>query len=117
MYEESQGTITIATNVLTTIARLTTLGVAGVARLGNSGHVFQAPGGINVRVVERRVKADIFIVVKSDANFFEVGQNIQHEVARSIKEIVGMDVEAVNVHIQDVDRVLPPVSETESSKS
>ena len=111
MYEESKGTITIATNVLTTIARLTTLSVPGVARLGNSGQVFQSPGGLNVRVVEGRVKADIFIVVKSDTNFFEVGQKIQHEVARSIKEIVGMDVDAVNVHIQDVARVTAPENE------
>jgi uncharacterized alkaline shock family protein YloU len=103
MYEESHGTITIATNVLTTIARLTTMNVEGIARLGASGQLLQTPSGISVRVVEGRVKADIYIVVKPDVNFFEVGQKVQHDIARSIKEIVGMDVEAVNVHIQDVD--------------
>ncbi len=103
MDEESHGTITIATNVLTTIARLTTMNVEGIARLGTSGQLLQAPSGISVRVVEGRVKADIYIVVNRDANFFEVGQKVQHDVTRSIKEIVGMDVEAINVHIQDVD--------------
>jgi len=102
MYEESHGTITIATNVLNTIARLTTLNVPGVARLGVSGQLLQPASGILVRVAEGRVKADIFVVVKPETNFYEVGQKIQHEVGRSIKEIVGMDVEAVNVHIQDV---------------
>lgn len=102
MYEESHGTITIATNVLNTIARLTTLNVPGVARMGASGQLLQAANGVAVRVVDNRVRADIFVVVKPETNFFEVGQKIQHEVARSIKEIVGMDVDAVNVHVQDV---------------
>lgn len=105
MYEESHGTITIATNVLNTIARLTTLGVPGVARMGSSGQLLQAPGGVVVRVAEGRVKADIFVVVKPETNFFEVGQKIQHEVSRSIQEIVGMEVEAVHVHVQDVEYV------------
>ncbi len=102
MYEESHGTITIATNVLNTIARLTTLNVPGVARMGTNGQILQPASGVMVRVAEGRVKADIFVIVKPEANFYEVGQKIQHEVERSIKEIVGMDVEAVNVHIQDV---------------
>jgi uncharacterized alkaline shock family protein YloU len=102
MHEESHGTITIATNVLNTIARLTTLNVPGVARLGTSGQLLQPVGGVNVRVAEGRVKADIFVIVKPETNFYEVGQKIQHDVERSIKEIVGMEVEAVNVHIQDV---------------
>jgi uncharacterized alkaline shock family protein YloU len=103
MDEESNGTITIAPNVLNTIARLTTLNVEGVARLGASGRLLRANEGVLVEVIDRRVKADIYILLKPDANMFEVGQKLQHEVARSIKEIVGMDVESVNVHIQDVD--------------
>jgi uncharacterized alkaline shock family protein YloU len=103
MYEESRGTITIATNVLNTIARLTTLAVPGVARMGASGQLLQAPGGVLVRVADGRVKADIYVVARSETNFFELGQKIQYEVSRSIQEIVGMEVEAVNVHVQDVE--------------
>jgi uncharacterized alkaline shock family protein YloU len=103
MYEESQGTITIATTVLNTIARLTTLGVPGVARMGNNGQLLQTNIGTNVKVVNDKVKADIFVVVRSDTNFYETGQKIQQEVTRSIKEIVGMDVQAINVYIQDVE--------------
>jgi uncharacterized alkaline shock family protein YloU len=114
MYEESHGTITIAPNVLTTIARLTTLNVDGVARLGTSGQLLQSAGGIAVKLIDGRVKADIYIVVKSGTNFFEVGQKIQHEVARSIKEIVGMDVEAVNIHIQEVAYTAPAANPAQS---
>ena len=103
MDEVSHGTITIAPNVLNTIARLTTLNVAGVARLGASGRLLRANDGVIVEVINGRVKADIYIQVKPETSLFEIGQKIQHEVARSIKEIVGMDIESVNVHIQDVD--------------
>jgi uncharacterized alkaline shock family protein YloU len=100
--EESRGTITIAPNVLNTIARLTTLNVEGVARLGISGKILRANEGVAIEITDGRVKADIFVVVKPDVNMFEVGQQIQRNVARSIKDIVGMDVESVNVHVQDV---------------
>ena len=110
MYEESQGTITISTTVLNTIARLTTLSVPGVARMGNNGHCCRPASGTNVKVVSGKVKADIYIVVRSDANFYETGQKIQHDVTRSINEIVGMDVQAINVYIQDVEYPLPEPS-------
>ena len=112
-YEESQGTITISTVVLNTIARLTTLSVPGVSRLGTSGQLLQANTGTLVKVVNGKVKADIYIVVRADANFYETGQQIQREVTRSIKEIVGMEVQAINVYIQDVDYPLP--AETQSA--
>jgi len=116
MYEESQGTITIATMVLNTIARLTTLSVPGVARMGNNGQLLQPASGTNVKVVNGKVKADIFVVVRSDTNFYETGQKIQHEVARSINEIVGMDVQAINVYIQDVEYPRPEPSAAATEK-
>ncbi len=111
-YEESQGTITISTAVLNTIARLTTLNVPGVARMGNNGQLLQPASGTIVKVVNGKVKADIYIVFRSDANFYETGQLIQREVARSINEIVGMDVQAINVYIQDVEYPTTAVTPT-----
>jgi uncharacterized alkaline shock family protein YloU len=112
MYEESQGTITIATTVLNTIARLTALSVPGVSRMGNNGQLLQQASGTTVKVVNGKVKADIFVVVGSDTNFYETGQKIQQEVTRAIKEIVGMDVQAINVYIQDVEYPQPEPSAT-----
>jgi len=110
MDEELQGTITISTLVLNTIARLTTLNVPGVARMGNNGQLLQTNSGTIVKVVNGKVKADIYIIVRSDTNFYETGQLIQRQVARSIKEIVGMDVQAINVYIQDVEYAVPTVN-------
>lgn len=110
MDEESQGTITISTLVLNTIARLTTLNIPGVARMGNNGQLLQTNSGTIMKVVNGKVKADIYIIVRADANFYETGQLIQREVARSIKEIVGMDVQSINVYIQDVEYATPAVN-------
>jgi uncharacterized alkaline shock family protein YloU len=116
MYEESQGTITIATTVLNTIARLTTLSVPGVARMGNNGQLLQTNIGTTVKVSNGKVKADVFVVVRSDANFYETGQKIQQEVARAIHEIVGMEVQAINVYIQDVEYPHPEPSAQDVEK-
>ena len=48
------------------------------------------------------VNVDLFIVTESKANMREVSQSVQREVARAMRQIVGMEVKAVNVHIDDV---------------
>jgi uncharacterized alkaline shock family protein YloU len=106
----SQGTTTIAPDVLLTIAQLTTMNVNGVSRLG---HVqtpvnqllkrTQKREGVLIEVVDDMVYADIYVVLKNDVNVRDVSHNIQHEVARAISEMVGMSVGRVNIHIEDID--------------
>ena len=105
MYE-SPGLVTIAPDVLIAIARLTALSIPGVVRMaptGIQGFLRRgAPEGVLVQVIGDRVRYDLFIVADADTNLRQVGQKIQVEVARAIRDMVGMDVGAINVHIQDV---------------
>jgi len=111
----SQGTTTIAPDVLLTIAQLTTLNVNGVSRLG---HVqtpvnqllkrTQKREGVSIEVVDDVVNADIYVVLKNDVNVRDVSHSIQHEVARAISEMVGMTVGRVNIHIEDIDYPVEP---------
>jgi len=105
MYE-SPGRVTIAPDVLIAIARLTTLSVPGVVRLvptGLQGFLRRgAPEGVLVQVSGDYVRFDLFIVADADTNLYQVGHKIQAEVARATRDMVGMDIEAINVHIQDV---------------
>jgi uncharacterized alkaline shock family protein YloU len=109
--ETPRDKVTIAPSVLLTTARYATLGVEGVARMGNM------PGGVDrifrrnpaargvIMVVndqEQTVVCDLYIVVEPDVGMGEVSYNVQREVARAIHEIVGMEALAVNVHIEDV---------------
>ena len=107
----TQGSITIAPEVLLTIAQLTTLSVQGVSRLchlqaASANRLFK-PGqykdGVRVEVNDDVVNADIFVVLKDDVNVRDVSHNIQTEVSRAISEMVGMQVGHVNIHIEDVE--------------
>jgi uncharacterized alkaline shock family protein YloU len=113
--EHVPGKVTIAPEVLVTIIQLTTQEVEGVHQmcvgfarevshlLGNTG----IGDGVQVRVQGGRVTADLYIIVEHDVNMLLLGRRIQADVTRAIEELVGMEVEDVNVHIEDVH--YPPV--------
>lgn len=105
------GTVRISPYVLATIARLTTLAVPGVVRMfrGLSSGVDRllkgksAGDGVRIQIVDDAVAVDLYIVAAQDANLYQVGREIQARVARAIKDMVGMPVLSVNVHIENVE--------------
>jgi uncharacterized alkaline shock family protein YloU len=109
MTEDTQGKTTVSPEVLTTIARLSALGVAGVSRFapipGGVNRLFKKGAGEGVRIEteENMVFADLHLVLKQHVNIREVSRNVQQNVTRAIQEMVGMDVGHVNIHIEDID--------------
>jgi uncharacterized alkaline shock family protein YloU len=103
------GMITVAPEVLETVARLTALAVPGVVRVSTPPGLqrFLGYDGVKIEIVAGRVHADVHIVTKPDANMLAVGRQIQTEITRAIHDIVGMEVESVNVHIEDVTNPAP----------
>src|SRR3990172_6215701 len=95
----SEGKTTIAPDVLTSIARLTTLQVEGVSRLFRRGF----RDGIRIEVEDDTVYVDVNVILKNDVNIREVSRNIQGQTARALSEMVGMRVGQVNIHIEDID--------------
>lgn len=107
MVERKLGTVVVSPAVLATIARLTTLSVPGVVQMSPLG-VHRLLGarqddGVKVRVLDEAVILDIYIVAAVDVNMLQLSREIQSKVARAIREIVGMAVSEVNVHIVDVE--------------
>jgi uncharacterized alkaline shock family protein YloU len=113
-YSRPPGKTTIDPNVLLSIARLTTLSVPGVKRLGQ-----QNPGvnqwfrkadteGVDISIKNNQVFTDIYVILSGDVNVREVSREIQAQVSRSISEMVGMEVGRVNVHIEDIDYSASP---------
>ena len=104
-----QGATTIAPGVLVTIAQLTALGVPGVVRLTTP------PAGINrwfrrtsgegviIGIEEGCVSVELHLILTHDVNVREVSRKVQQEVARAIEEMVGMKVDRIDVHIEDID--------------
>ncbi len=101
--------VTVAPEVLLTIARLAALRVDGVARMsaipGGVDRLWRrtpTAEGVQILVDGQTVTVDLFIVTHVNANMRAVSHAVQREVARALREIVGMTVKAVNVHIDDV---------------
>ncbi len=105
----AMGRITVEPEVLETIARLTALAVPGVARLvpARSGSLLKGKDGVRITLRDGKVLVDLYIAVESGHNFLTLGRQVQAEVTRAIQEMVGLEVEAVNVYIEDV---VPPAS-------
>jgi len=105
----SPGKTTVSPEVLTSIAKLSALGVTGVSRMaavsGGVNRLFRrgADDGVRIDVRDDTVFADLYLILKKEVNIREVSRNIQHKVARAIHEMVGMDVGHVNIHIEDID--------------
>ena len=108
-------TVTIAPGVLLTIARMATLGISGVVRMGSTpGGVdrllrrIPAANGVQIAVEDNTVTVHLFVVADANANLREMSMQIQKAVTRSIREILGMKVASANVHIEDVAFPTPP---------
>ncbi len=102
-------TVTIAPGVLLTIARLASLEVPGVVRMGNTpggvDRLFRrvpAANGVQLAIDKGTVTAHLYVVADATVNLRDMCLSIQKSVARSIREILGMKVESVNVHVEDV---------------
>lgn len=107
--EACLGSVSVHPTVLAAVARLTALATPGVARMSDArrlGRVLAHPGwgnGVDLSVVDDTITVDVYVVAEPDVNLVQLGQAVQAEVARAIRDMVGMQVAAVNVHIQDVD--------------
>ena len=106
---EQHGKTTIAPDVLVTIARLSALGVPGVARLspvpGGVNQIFQrgANEGVRIDVKGHSVAVELYLVLQPETSVRAVARNVQAEVTRAVQKMVGMEVEYVNVHVEDVE--------------
>ncbi len=108
-HNDHQGATTIAPGVLVTIAQLTALGVPGVVRLtappaGMNRWFRRTTGeGVILGVDEDSVSVELHLILTHDVNVREVSRKVQQDVARAIQEMVGMKVDRIDVHIEDID--------------
>jgi uncharacterized alkaline shock family protein YloU len=108
--ENAPGQVTIAPEVLVTIAQLTTQDVEGVCGMSTDfardvnrffGNM-RVGDGVQIEVQDDQVTVDLYVIVEPDVNMLQLGRRVQAQVTRAIQELVGMKVQEVNVHIEDV---------------
>src|SRR5215467_13602396 len=106
--EARRGRTMIAHEVLLTIARLSALQTPGVARTSPApdgvDRLFKRgiEDGVRVEVHDQTVLVDLYLVLQPGFGLREVGRAVQTAVRRAMEEMVGMDVLAVNVHVEDI---------------
>jgi uncharacterized alkaline shock family protein YloU len=104
---QASGKVTIAPKVLVSIARLTALATPGVAYICSTGicALFggRKDGGVSVTVEGNLVTVDVRIAVEHGVNILQVSRSLQSKIARAIQNMVGMEVAAVNIYIDEVE--------------
>ena len=109
MSDSNESKITIAPDVLVTIARLAALSVPGVSRMaqvsGGVNRLFKrgVNEGVRIEVEDNVIVAGLYLILKPDVNIREVSRNVQEQVTRALQEMVGMDVAELEIHIEDID--------------
>ena len=104
------GTVRIAPEVLATIVNLTTLAVPGVVAMGDvPGHSFltrprhDTTRGVRLTVRQNTVGVDLYVVVAQGINMVSTGNTIQREVTAAVHDMLGMEVQDVNIYIQNIE--------------
>ncbi|NJL92866.1 MAG: Asp23/Gls24 family envelope stress response protein [Anaerolineae bacterium] len=108
-YREPNDTVTIDHAVLITIARAAALNIEGVVRLGSVPNTLErvlgrsyTAEGLYLTVEGESVTVEVFLIVDARHNLRQVSLKVQEDINRTMLQYVGMKVQAVNVHIEDV---------------
>lgn len=103
------GKTTIAPGVIITIARLTALNVPGVIEMAPIPSAVNrllrrtSSEGVSIKVDSGSVAVDLYLILDHGTYVRDVSRKVQSKVARAIEDMVGMQVERIDVHIEDID--------------
>ena len=110
--ENPNGTVSFATEVVATIAGLAATEVEGVASMSSQNAGFadmfsrksarNFTKGVRIDLDGNKVTVDISIVVEYGSPVPDVARNIQENVKKAIETMSGLDVHAVDVHVNGV---------------
>lgn len=103
-----QGKITVAPEVILDIIRqaaLYTEGVVGMASIPpRVDRIFRrliTGEGIALEILAESVTIDLYLVAEQ-VDLLNLGHRVQREVIRSMDKLVGLKVDEVNIHIEDI---------------
>lgn len=107
---ENNVNLSISEEVISTIAEKTVMSVPGVYDI--SGGLIDGitnmlgskrTSGIKVDINEKTISLDIYLIVEYGVKIPDIAWDIQDKVKKTLEEIVGMTVAAVNIHIQGIN--------------
>ena len=109
--EIDEGSIKIADEVVGIITGLAATEIDGVAGMsgGIAGGIADMLGrknlskGVKVEVSDREATVDVYVIINYGNSIPDVAWKIQDNVKQAIEGMTGLDVKAVNVHVQGVN--------------
>lgn len=109
--EIDMGIVKISDEVVGVIAGLATAEVKGIVGMSASlvGGITQIltgkknlSKGVKVTVGENSAAIDLYVVVEYGIRIPDVALEVQENVRKAVESMTGLDVSAVNVHVQNV---------------
>lgn len=105
--EQSLGRIEVAPEVITTIVRKVTQSSAGVQKMGTppAGRFFSRSTrqeGVVLRYENGKFLFDVYVLMDPHGNIREASRELQIAITEALDQMVGIPVEAVNIHVEDV---------------
>lgn len=106
-----EGSIKIADEVVGIITGLAATEIEGVAGMsgGLAGGIADMLGrkslskGVKVQVTDQTASVDVYVIIDYGNSIPDVAWKIQDNVKEAIEGMTGLDVKAVNVHVQGVN--------------
>ncbi|MBV7275062.1 Asp23/Gls24 family envelope stress response protein [Clostridiaceae bacterium UIB06] len=118
--EIDMGIVKISDEVVGVIAGLATTEIKGIVGMSASlvGGITQILGGkknlskgVKVTVGENSAAIDLYVVVEYGIRIPDVALEVQDNVRKAVESMTGLEVSAVNVHVQNV--MIPKVIDVE----
>jgi len=117
-----EGSIRIADEVVSIITGLAATEIEGVAGMsgGLAGGIADILGrknlgkGVKVEVDDETAVVDVYVIIDYGKTIPDVAWQIQDNVKQAIEGMTGLDVKAINVHVQGVN--FPEEEEAETSE-
>ncbi len=122
--DQNLGKVTIAPDVLVTIVQKTSLSEPGVAQLCE--HVpgvkrllgmQTASRGVSISVADNLVTVNVHLTARRGVDLLQMGRNLQAQIARALRDIVGMEASDINIHIDDIATELAADEQDKKAKA
>lgn len=107
---ESNGSINISEDVISSMVRSAALEVEGVAALANTAgtEIAELVGiktltkGVKVQFVDGKVQVDCIITIAYGSNIVKVARAVQEKVLAAVQTTTGLENVEVNVHVTGI---------------
>lgn len=107
---ENNINLTVSEEVISTIVEKTVMSIPGIYDI-NGGFIDGITNmlgtkrikGIKVEITEKAISMDIYLIVEYGVKIPDIAWDVQDKVKKTVEEMVGMPVTAVNIHIQGIN--------------